>query len=458
MLRTIAIRLARAERAQGIATRRLEFPAAGFSTTSTSRIEDFFDGHQDQSPRPTRQSEYSQRMAQQRPPGHRWENRGGIGGAPPRRPGTGFGLSRGNNSAPQYNGERSGGAGGRSNDGFAEGSERRSEVRPPRIYGGSSADGPSTRSYGNRAPSGGFGDRPPRSYDDRANGDGVRSSRDFDNAPPRLYGNRESGYSNTPPRTYNPSSDFGNRPSRDRDVDSSYSGQGRNGSEGAFRRNDSGGPSIRRDMIREPREDYPSRPRTEPRYGGRRSDEPLLMTIKGKRSEPIEESVPFVDTDQPDQAPSSSSSTAIVRTSEAQIDPDVGELDSFFAGHVETPDLVAPATEEDGLSRRPAKTTAPAPLASYTPPTESGVAIIKDYFLEHKFLTSQQIWKMGTEHLKAPIRESQVVLPNGRIRMKRVSTMREGRRVWVPPAEASFPEHPFRSVRWVPRTPSTRLC
>lgn len=36
---------------------------------------------------------------------------------------------------------------------------------------------------------------------------------------------------------------------------------------------------------------------------------------------------------------------------------------------------------------------------------------------------------------------------DGRIRMKRVANMREGRRPWVPAPKPRFPEHPFRSVK-----------
>jgi hypothetical protein len=67
--------------------------------------------------------------------------------------------------------------------------------------------------------------------------------------------------------------------------------------------------------------------------------------------------------------------------------------------------------------------------------------------MEHKFLSTQEIYQMGTGHLRAPIQPSHVIRPDGRIKMKRVATMREGRRTWIPPATASFPEHPFRSVR-----------
>jgi hypothetical protein len=42
--------------------------------------------------------------------------------------------------------------------------------------------------------------------------------------------------------------------------------------------------------------------------------------------------------------------------------------------------------------------------------------------------------------------DAYVFNPDGSIRMKRVATLREGRRPWVPPQKAAFPDHPFRSV------------
>ena len=147
---------------------------------------------------------------------------------------------------------------------------------------------------------------------------------------------------------------------------------------------------------------------------------------------------------------SASSSTTIIPASpEGQ--KVIADLDDFFAGHAD-PVLAAPASTDlpQPIQRRqspPAPSSGVKPLATYTPPRESGVEMVKRLMLEHKFLTTQQIFQMGTEGLKPVIQADHVIEPNGRIRMKRVATMREGRRPWVPPAAPSFPEHPFRSVR-----------
>ena len=95
----------------------------------------------------------------------------------------------------------------------------------------------------------------------------------------------------------------------------------------------------------------------------------------------------------------------------------------------------------------PLKTNDPRPLAEYIVPAESGVEMIQGYLAQHPFLTNQEIWKLGTDGMVAPLPLAHVIGPDGRIKMKRVSTMREGRRPWVPPHEARFPEHPFKSLR-----------
>lgn len=211
----------------------------------------------------------------------------------------------------------------------------------------------------------------------------------------------------------------------------------------------SGESVVQRDMIRD--SDYGQRYRTAHSQDGQResrqSEEPLRMSILSHRDEASTSSAPLPPVETVNPADEASSSTAIATTSQSQISSEYGELDAFFAGHNEAVD--EPKIEDSGTPAPPAKPFAPSALASYIPPRESGVALIKKYFLEHKFLTTQEIWKMGTSHLKPPLRETHAILPNGRIRMKRVSTMREGRRPWVPPMEASFPEHPFRSVRSV---------
>jgi hypothetical protein len=129
----------------------------------------------------------------------------------------------------------------------------------------------------------------------------------------------------------------------------------------------------------------------------------------------------------------------------------IADLDEFFAGHADAV-ITAPTTTDlpQPVQRRespPVPSSGLKALATYTPPRESGVEMVKRLMLEHKFLTTQEIFKLGTDGHKPLMQPDHVIEPNGRIRMKRVATMREGRRPWVPPAAPAFPEHPFRSVR-----------
>lgn len=80
-------------------------------------------------------------------------------------------------------------------------------------------------------------------------------------------------------------------------------------------------------------------------------------------------------------------------------------------------------------------------------PFASAVEMIRTYLTEHEFLNTQEIWKLGTDGLKPKI-PAKYAYEGERIKMKWVSTMREQFRPWIPPAEARFPDHPFRSVGW----------
>ena len=130
-------------------------------------------------------------------------------------------------------------------------------------------------------------------------------------------------------------------------------------------------------------------------------------------------------------------------------------LDSFFAGFAPsttTSDQAGSSTVNSppkattDVSIEPAPSSAPWQFASYTVPNGSGVLMVKKYLEEHEFLGTQRIWALGTDGLKRPITPAFALQPDGRVRMKRVATMREGRRAWIPPAESPFPDHPFRSV------------
>ncbi|ORY34651.1 hypothetical protein BCR39DRAFT_585617 [Naematelia encephala] len=82
----------------------------------------------------------------------------------------------------------------------------------------------------------------------------------------------------------------------------------------------------------------------------------------------------------------------------------------------------------------------------------SGTLLVKGLLEKHGFLNTQQIWKLGTAGFRPQITPAIQINPDGRIRMKKVSTMREGQRPWVPPPQPSLPEHPFQSVSFLKRT------
>jgi hypothetical protein len=133
---------------------------------------------------------------------------------------------------------------------------------------------------------------------------------------------------------------------------------------------------------------------------------------------------------------------------------DSSPLDAFFDGHSTsistTPSPVTHAAPPTELPKYiPLGTHAPAELASYVIPEGSGVSMIRSFIEEYKFLSTQQIWHMGTEGLKPELQPSHVVEIDGRIRMKWVSTWREQRRIWRPPPKERFPHHPFKSVKCV---------
>ncbi|KAK4687383.1 hypothetical protein P7C73_g2741, partial [Tremellales sp. Uapishka_1] len=71
--------------------------------------------------------------------------------------------------------------------------------------------------------------------------------------------------------------------------------------------------------------------------------------------------------------------------------------------------------------------------------------IVKNLLSAHSHLSTQQLWKLGTAGTKPILPPAQVLTADGRIRMKKVSNIREGRRIWVPPAVPPLPDHPFQS-------------
>ncbi|ORX37600.1 hypothetical protein BD324DRAFT_387012 [Kockovaella imperatae] len=118
-----------------------------------------------------------------------------------------------------------------------------------------------------------------------------------------------------------------------------------------------------------------------------------------------------------------------------------------FASHTAEP-LNSPPPQDFAFP----KSTGARPFAKYVLPQESGVAIVKQLLEEHGFLHTQEIWNKGTGGRERPIPDAFEFQPDGRIRMKRVSTLREGRRPWIPPRQPPFPDHPFRSVSFLKST------
>ncbi|WRT69822.1 uncharacterized protein IL334_006813 [Kwoniella shivajii] len=82
----------------------------------------------------------------------------------------------------------------------------------------------------------------------------------------------------------------------------------------------------------------------------------------------------------------------------------------------------------------------------------SATRIVQSLLSAHPHLSTQQIYQTATDHLRPVLRPAHVLDQQGRIRMKKVSNMREGRRPWIPMPTPPFPEHPFKSVNFLKRT------
>ena len=91
-------------------------------------------------------------------------------------------------------------------------------------------------------------------------------------------------------------------------------------------------------------------------------------------------------------------------------------------------------------------------------PFVSAIRIVQSLLDEREFLNTQQIWRIATEGLKPVLQPAQLINPDGRIKMKKVSTMREQKRVWMPPPSAPLPDHPFQSVSLDPLPTFIRLA
>ncbi|WWC92672.1 uncharacterized protein L201_007631 [Kwoniella dendrophila CBS 6074] len=91
------------------------------------------------------------------------------------------------------------------------------------------------------------------------------------------------------------------------------------------------------------------------------------------------------------------------------------------------------------------------------PSPQSATRIIQSLLSSNSHLNTQQIYQAGTEGLRPILQPAHVIDSSGRIRMKKVSNMREGRRPWIPMPMAPYPDHPFKSVNFLKRTILTSL-
>ncbi|WVQ95926.1 hypothetical protein IAU59_003025 [Kwoniella sp. CBS 9459] len=90
-------------------------------------------------------------------------------------------------------------------------------------------------------------------------------------------------------------------------------------------------------------------------------------------------------------------------------------------------------------------------------PSSSATRIVQNLLSKHEHLSTQQMFQMSTENMRPILQPAHMIDKDGRIRMKKVSNMREGRRPWVPMPTAPFPDHPFKSVSFLKRTILTSL-
>jgi hypothetical protein len=77
----------------------------------------------------------------------------------------------------------------------------------------------------------------------------------------------------------------------------------------------------------------------------------------------------------------------------------------------------------------------------------TATSLVRHFLSTHHQLSTAELFRLATADFKPALPEAHALDQQGRIRMKRVANMREGRRIWVPPPTPPFPDHPFRSVR-----------
>lgn len=84
---------------------------------------------------------------------------------------------------------------------------------------------------------------------------------------------------------------------------------------------------------------------------------------------------------------------------------------------------------------------------SGVPWTVSATTIVRNALSTHRYLKAPQIWAIGTQGIRPTLQPKLAFDKEGRIRMKKVSNIREGKRQWVPPPQKPLPDHPFQSMR-----------
>jgi hypothetical protein len=77
---------------------------------------------------------------------------------------------------------------------------------------------------------------------------------------------------------------------------------------------------------------------------------------------------------------------------------------------------------------------------------KSATTLVRQFMEEHTFLNTRKIWEMGTNGIKPVMQPAVQFTRDGRIRMKKVATMRELLREYQPMPQPSMPAHPFQSV------------
>ena len=87
------------------------------------------------------------------------------------------------------------------------------------------------------------------------------------------------------------------------------------------------------------------------------------------------------------------------------------------------------------------------PTLSLREVQQSATALVRSLLSEHSRLSTQELFRLGVGDARPVLPADHAIQADGRLRMKKVSNMREGRRLWVPPPTAPYPGHPFRSVQ-----------